>query len=170
MAEIKGIAPSWMHRAQRVEGRGCASRRLAGPGQGRLEALPPLRRVSGLPAADAKIVQGSAMLRSRLLKKRLAVFLGGFDGITSFHLPLGASEEWAPTIQGARSTMRLKPCDAEAVGAANSMGPSAAMREMVARLSQSKAPTLDWDGDVLADFGVDELIPFLRQKGVPCVV
>ena len=41
-----------------------------------------------------------------------------------------------------------------------------AMEEMVALSGQSKAPTMDWDGEVLADFGVDELVPFLRQRGV----
>jgi glutaredoxin len=40
----------------------------------------------------------------------------------------------------------------------------AAMAEMVALSGQSKAPTLDWDGEVLADFGVDELVPFLEGK------
>lgn len=39
-----------------------------------------------------------------------------------------------------------------------------AMAEMVALSGQSKAPTLDWEGEVLADFGVDELIPFLDGK------
>lgn len=38
-----------------------------------------------------------------------------------------------------------------------------AMQEMVALSGQSKAPTLDWHGKVLADFGVDELVPFLRK-------
>lgn len=38
------------------------------------------------------------------------------------------------------------------------------MAEMVALSGQSKAPTLDWDGEVLADFGVDELVPFLEGK------
>lgn len=38
-----------------------------------------------------------------------------------------------------------------------------AMAEMVALSGQSKAPTLDWHGKVLADFGVEELIPFLRK-------
>lgn len=42
-------------------------------------------------------------------------------------------------------------------------GNRAAMQEMVALSGQSKAPTLDWHGQVLADFGVDELIPFLRK-------
>jgi glutaredoxin len=41
-----------------------------------------------------------------------------------------------------------------------------AMREMVELSGQSKSPTMDWHGDVLADFGVDELIPFLKKHGV----
>ena len=41
-----------------------------------------------------------------------------------------------------------------------------AMYEMVELSGQSKAPTMDWDGDILADFGVDELVPFLRSKGL----
>ncbi len=40
-----------------------------------------------------------------------------------------------------------------------------AMSEMVALSGQSKAPTMDWGGEVLADFGVDELIPFLKARG-----
>ena len=39
-----------------------------------------------------------------------------------------------------------------------------AMNEMVNLSGQSKAPTLDWEGEVLADFGVDELVPFLDGK------
>ena len=41
-----------------------------------------------------------------------------------------------------------------------------AMREMIDLSGQSKAPTMDWDGEVLADFGVDELIPFLKKRGI----
>jgi hypothetical protein len=37
------------------------------------------------------------------------------------------------------------------------------MQQMVDLSGQSKAPTLDWHGQVLADFGVDELISFLRK-------
>jgi glutaredoxin len=40
------------------------------------------------------------------------------------------------------------------------------MQEMIDLSGQSKAPTMDWDGEVLADFGVDELIPFLKKKGL----
>ncbi|MEX1113921.1 MAG: glutaredoxin family protein [Akkermansiaceae bacterium] len=41
-----------------------------------------------------------------------------------------------------------------------------AMREMVDLSGQSKAPTMDWHGEVLADFGLDELTPFLKKRGV----
>lgn len=41
-----------------------------------------------------------------------------------------------------------------------------AMKEMVDLSGQRKAPTMDWHGEVLADFGVDELVPFLRKRGV----
>jgi len=41
-----------------------------------------------------------------------------------------------------------------------------AMQEMVDLSGQTKAPTMDWHGEVLADFGVDELIPFLKKKGL----
>lgn len=44
-------------------------------------------------------------------------------------------------------------------------GDRAAMDQMINLSGQSKAPTMDWDGEVLADFGVDELIPFLKSKG-----
>ena len=45
-------------------------------------------------------------------------------------------------------------------------GNPAAMQAMVDLSGQSKAPTMDWNGEVLADFGVDELIPFLKERGV----
>lgn len=41
-----------------------------------------------------------------------------------------------------------------------------AMAEMVRISGQSKAPSLDWHGNVLADFGAAELEPFLRRLGV----
>lgn len=44
-------------------------------------------------------------------------------------------------------------------------GDREAMQEMVELSGQSKAPTLDWHGQVLADFGVEELIPFLKKHG-----
>lgn len=45
-------------------------------------------------------------------------------------------------------------------------GNPAAMKEMIDLSGQSKAPTMDWHGEVLADFGVEELIPFLSSRGL----
>ena len=39
-----------------------------------------------------------------------------------------------------------------------------AMQEMIALSGQAKAPTMDYHGEILADFGVDELIPFLKAR------
>lgn len=41
-----------------------------------------------------------------------------------------------------------------------------AMAELEKKSGQNKTPTLDWNGKILADFGVDELIPFLRAQNV----
>jgi glutaredoxin 3 len=41
-----------------------------------------------------------------------------------------------------------------------------AMQEMIDLSGQSKAPTLDWHGEVLADFGVEELVPFLKERNI----
>jgi len=43
---------------------------------------------------------------------------------------------------------------------------AAARADMERKTGQTKAPTLDWKGQILADFGVDELIPFLRSRNV----
>jgi len=40
-----------------------------------------------------------------------------------------------------------------------------AMQELIDLSGQSKTPTMDWNGEVLADFGVDELVPFLKKRG-----
>lgn len=40
-----------------------------------------------------------------------------------------------------------------------------AMREMTELSGQTKSPTMDWHGEVLADFGVEELVPFLKERG-----
>lgn len=42
----------------------------------------------------------------------------------------------------------------------------AAYAEMQKKSGQTKAPTLDWNGKILADFGTDELVPFLRAQNV----
>jgi len=41
-----------------------------------------------------------------------------------------------------------------------------AFSEMKKLSGQSKAPTMDWSGEILADFGPEELIPFLEGKGL----
>lgn len=45
-------------------------------------------------------------------------------------------------------------------------GDPAAMDEMRRISGQTKAPVLDCDGEILADFGVDELVPFLTRVGL----
>jgi len=45
-------------------------------------------------------------------------------------------------------------------------GNAEAMQAMVDLSGQTKAPTMNYKGEVLADFGVDELIPFLAKHGV----
>jgi glutaredoxin 3 len=41
-----------------------------------------------------------------------------------------------------------------------------AFEEMTRKSGQGKTPTLDWNGTILADFGTDELVPFLQNRGV----
>ncbi len=41
-----------------------------------------------------------------------------------------------------------------------------AFAEMREKSGQSSAPVLDWHGHILADFGEEELIPFLRAQNV----
>lgn len=41
-----------------------------------------------------------------------------------------------------------------------------AFQKMRALSGQSKAPTMEWDGEILADFGASELERFLRERNV----
>lgn len=41
-----------------------------------------------------------------------------------------------------------------------------ASADMEKKSRQTKAPTLDWHGKILADFGVDELKEFLVQQNI----
>jgi glutaredoxin len=43
---------------------------------------------------------------------------------------------------------------------------SVALNEMERASGQTKAPVLDWQGKILADFGVAELKPFLQTQNV----
>ena len=39
--------------------------------------------------------------------------------------------------------------------------------ERMRKLSgQTSAPVMDWNGEILADFGAEELIPFLTVRGI----
>lgn len=42
----------------------------------------------------------------------------------------------------------------------------AALQRMQQLSKQTKAPVLDWHGKILADFGVEELKPFLHKQDV----
>ena len=48
----------------------------------------------------------------------------------------------------------------------NVMEDEAAFTEMQRKSGQSRVPTLDWQGQILADFGVAELVPFLSKLDV----
>lgn len=43
----------------------------------------------------------------------------------------------------------------------------AALAEMRRLSGQTKAPVLDWEGNILADFGAEELKPFLAARLTP---
>lgn len=43
-------------------------------------------------------------------------------------------------------------------------GDEAGMNKLQDISGQTKTPTLDWDGEVLADFGVEELEEFLAKR------
>jgi len=45
----------------------------------------------------------------------------------------------------------------------NVMEDAEAFAEMKRKSGQARVPTLDWNGEILADFGVAELVPFLRK-------
>ena len=43
-------------------------------------------------------------------------------------------------------------------------GSDSKMKKLQESSGQTKTPTLDWNGEVLADFGVDELEEFLKTR------
>jgi glutaredoxin 3 len=44
------------------------------------------------------------------------------------------------------------------------LGDATLMRKLKDLSGQTKTPTLDWDGSVLADFGIEELEKFLQNR------
>jgi glutaredoxin len=53
-----------------------------------------------------------------------------------------------------------------AYGKADVLADPAAMEEMKRLSGQTKAPTMRWGEDILADFGAEELDAFLRERNV----
>ncbi len=53
-----------------------------------------------------------------------------------------------------------------AYGKAEVNSDPAALEEMLRLSGQTKAPTMRWDDEILADFGADELDVFLRERNV----
>jgi glutaredoxin 3 len=53
-----------------------------------------------------------------------------------------------------------------AYGKADVYDDPAAFEEMKRLSGQTKAPTLRWDDEILADFGVEELEVFLRERNM----
>ena len=45
-------------------------------------------------------------------------------------------------------------------------GDAALFAEMQRKSGQTRAPTLDWHGKILADFGTEELVAFLQEQEV----
>jgi glutaredoxin len=68
----------------------------------------------------------------------------------------GWCDEAVEFLDGHGISYRLKDVTADA----------AAYSEMLNKSGQTKAPTLDWYGKILADFGTDELVPFLHEQNV----
>ena len=44
-------------------------------------------------------------------------------------------------------------------------GNAALMQKLKDLSGQTRTPTLDWDGSVLADFGIEEIEKFLQNRG-----
>jgi glutaredoxin 3 len=53
-----------------------------------------------------------------------------------------------------------------AYGKADVTSDPAALAEMKRLSGQTKAPTMRWDEEILADFGAEELDAFLRERNV----
>jgi glutaredoxin len=83
--------------------------------------------------------------------------------ITGVNPPILYIKPGCPWCDDVLHFLRRKNVEVETVVVS---GNPAAMREMIDLSGQSKAPTMNWHGEFLADFGVDELIPFLRRRGL----
>ena len=73
-------------------------------------------------------------------------------------LPILYIKPGCPWCEDVVAYPKHREIDVETV---NVSGNPEKMQEMIDLSGQSKAPTMNWHGDVLADFGVEELVPFL---------
>ena len=78
-------------------------------------------------------------------------------------MPILYIKRGCPWCVDAEAFLKRHGIDYETVVVSGDAEAMAAMKELS---GQTKAPTMDWDGEVLADFGVEELEPFLRERGV----
>lgn len=78
-------------------------------------------------------------------------------------LPILYIKPGCPWCEDVVAFLRRKRIEVETIVVS---GNREAMQEMIDLSGQRKAPTMDWHGEVLADFGVEELIPFLKKRGI----
>ena len=77
--------------------------------------------------------------------------------------PILYTKQGCPWCQKARNVLSDNNVSYREVSVTES---TAAFAEMQTLSGQSFAPVLDWNGQVLADFGPEELHPFLAQQSV----
>lgn len=71
-----------------------------------------------------------------------------------------------PWCTEARTVLDAAQVDYREVDVSRDPAAFEAMRKLS---GQTYVPVLDWNGEVLADFGAAELKPFLRQRGVTAI-
>ena len=110
----------------------------------------------GPPTLRKLVVIGNGMAGARTVEEILAR-----DGAEQFAITMfGVTTPGVLRLQERLGQAGVDTLTFHAVGSGGR-----AMEEMIELSGQSKAPTMNWDGEILADFGVDELVPFLRKKG-----
>lgn len=79
------------------------------------------------------------------------------------HLPTLFTKTGCPWCAQARNVLDDAGLGYENVNVSNDATAFERMRELS---GQGKAPVLDWHGDILSDFGAEELRPFLKSRGL----
>ena len=97
----------------------------------------------------AKVCASSALILMVQELGTLPIQLFGSDELKQRLLPRCASGEWTPAFALSEPEAGSDP---------------AAMQKLEELSGQKKTHTLDWNGDVLANFGTDELESFLAER------